>query len=89
MLRGPGDNAERYLLFFIQLLGDSICNPHLLAHAAITLDIGSPTFLSGWDANTTTSPQTTVQTLDDRTFSVHRGKWRQMFRTKGLSALKE
>ena len=30
-----------------------------------------------------------IQTLDKYTFRERRGKWREMFRTKGLSALRE
>ena len=63
--------------------------PHLLAHAVLTLDTGSPTILSGWDAATTTNQQIINPTLDEYTFGVRRGKWREIFREKGLSALRE
>ena len=62
--------------------------PHLLAHAVLTLDTGSPTISSGWDAATTTNQQIIIQTLDEYTFGVGRGKWREIFREKGLIALR-
>ena len=45
--------------------------------------------LSGWDAATTTNQQTTIHTLDKYTFDVRNCKWRESFRKKGLSALRE
>ena len=53
------------------------------------MDTGSPTILSGWDAATTTNQQIIIQTLDEYTFGVRRGKWREIFRENGLSALRE
>ena len=55
----------------------------------LTLDTGSPTVLSGWDAATTTNQQIIIQTLDEYTFGVRHGKWREIFREKGLVALRE
>ena len=89
MQRGPRERESRYLQFTIQRPGDLIYIPHLLAHAVLTLDTGSPTILSGWDAATTTNQQIIIQTLDEYTFGVRRGKWREIFREKGLSALRE
>ena len=53
------------------------------------MDTGSPTILSGWDAATTTNQQIIIQTLDEYTFGVRRGKWREIFREKGLVALRK
>ena len=89
MQRGPRERESRYLQFTLQRPGDLIYIPHLLAHAVLTLDTGSPTILSGWDAATTTNQQIIIQTLDEYTFGVRRGKWREHFREKGLSALRE
>ena len=86
---GPRERESRYLQFTIQRPGDLIYIPHLLAHAVLTLDTGSPTILSGWDAATTTNQQIIIQTLDEFTFGVRRGKWREIFREKGLVALRE
>ena len=80
--RGPRERDSRYLQFTLQRPGDLIFIPHLLAHAVLTLDAGSPTILSGWDAATTTNQQIIIQTLDEYTFSVRRGKWREIFREK-------
>ena len=63
--------------------------PHLLAHAVLTLDRGSPTILSGWDAAITSNQNVILQTLDEYTFGVRRGMWREIFRKKALSALRE
>ena len=63
--------------------------PHLLAHTVLTLDTGSPTILSGWDAATTTNQLIIIQTLDKYTSGVRHGKWHEIFREKGLSALRE
>ena len=79
----------RYLQFTLQRRGGLIYIPHLLAHAVLTLDTGSPTILSGWDAATTTNQQIIIQTLDEYTFGVRRGKWRESFREKDLVALRE
>ena len=89
MQRGPRERESRYLQFTFQRPGDLIYIPHLLAHAVLTLDTGSPTILSGWDAATTTNQQIIIQTLDEYTFGVRRGKWREIFREKGLVALRE
>ena len=53
------------------------------------MDTGSPTILSGWYATTTTNQQIIVQTLDEYTFSVRHGNWREIFRKQGLSTLRE
>ena len=45
--------------------------------------------LSGWDAATTSNQHVILQTLDEYTFGVRPGKWREIFRKKGLSALRE
>ena len=63
--------------------------PHLLAHAVLTLDTGSSTILSGWDAATMSNQRVIFQALDEYTFGVRRGNWREIFRRKGLSALRE
>ena len=89
MKRGPRERESRYLQFTLQHPVDLICIPPLLAHAVLTLDTGSPTILSGWDAATTTNQQILIQTFDEYTFGVRRGKWREIFREKGLSALRE
>ena len=83
------ERESRYLQFTLQRPGDLIYIPHLLAHAVLTLDTGLPTLLSGWDAATTTNQQIIIQTLEEYTFGVRRGKWREIFREKVLSALSE
>ena len=89
MQRGPRERESRYLQFTLQRPGDLIYIPHLLAHSVLTLDTGSPTILSGWDAATTTNQQIIIQTLDKYSFGVRHGKWREIFREKGLVALRE
>ena len=82
MQRGPRERETRYSQFSLQRPGDLIYIPHLLAHAVLTLNSGSPTILSGWDAATTTNQQLIVEILDAYTFGVRRGKWREIFRKK-------
>ena len=89
MQRGPRERELRYLQFTLQRPGDLIYIPHILAHAVLTLDTGSPTILSEWDAATTTNQQIIIQTLDEYAFGVRRGKWREIFREKVLVALLE
>ena len=89
MQRGPRERETRFLQFTLQRPGDLIYIPHLLAHAVLTLDTGSPTILSGRDPATTTNQQILYQTLDEYTFGVRRGKWLEIFRKKGLSALRD
>ena len=89
MQRSPSERESRYLQLTLQRPGNLIYIPHLLAHAVLTLDTGSPTILSGWDAATTTNQQIIKQTLDEYTFDVRRGKWRESFREKVLVALRE
>ena len=89
MQLGPRERESRYLQFTLHHPGDLIYIPHLLAHAVLTLDTGSPTILSGGDAATTTNQQIIIQTLDEYTFGVRRGKWPEIFREKGLVALRE
>ena len=82
MQRSPRERKSRYLQFTLQRPGDLVYIPHLLAHAVFTLDTGSPTILSGWDAATTTNQQIVNQTLDEYTLGVRRGRWREIFREK-------
>ena len=92
MQRDPREREVRYLQFTLQRPGDLIYIPQLLAHALLTLNTGSPTnlfILSAWDAATTTNQETIFQTLDEYTFGVRRGKWREIFCKKALSALRE
>ena len=46
MRREPREREARYLRFTIKRPGGLIYIPHLLAHAVLTLDTGSPTILS-------------------------------------------
>ena len=80
--RGPRELEARYLRFTIQRPVILIYIPHLLAHAVLTVDTGSPTILSGWDAATTSNQQVSFQTMDEYTLGVRRGKWREIFRKK-------
>ena len=89
MQRGTRERESRYLQFTLQRPGDLIYIPHLLAHAVLTSDTGSPTILFGWDAATTTNQQIIILILDEFTFGVRFGKWREVFRERGLSALHE
>ena len=88
MLRGPREREARYLQFTIQRPGDLIYVPPLLSHAVLTLDTGSPTILSGWDAASTSNQQIIIQTLDEYTFGVRRGEWRDILRKKGRGELR-
>ena len=83
------ERESRYLQFSVQRPGELIYIPHLLAHAVLTLDTGSPTILSDWDADTTANQQIINQTLDEYTFGVRRDKWSDSFRKQYLSALRE
>ena len=80
MQRGPRERGTRFLQFTFQRPVDLIHFPHLLAHAVLNLDTGSPTILSGWEATTTANEQNNLQTLDEYTFGVRQGKWREIFR---------
>ena len=89
MQRGAREREARYLRFTIQRLGDLIYIPHLLAHAVLIVYTGSPTILSRWDASNTSNQQVNLQTLDEYAFGVRRVRWREIFRKKGLWALRE
>ena len=89
MQRSPREREALCLRFILQRSGDLIYIPHLLAHAVLTVDAGSITFLSGWDAATTSNEQVVFQTLDEYTFGVRPGKCLGIFREKGLSAFRE
>ena len=65
MQRDPRERESRYLQYTLQRPGDLIYIPHLLAHAVLILDTGSPTILSGWDAATSTNQQNKLQPLDE------------------------
>ena len=86
---GPCEREARYLRFTLQHPGDLIYIPHVLAHAVLVLDTRSPTISSGWDGATTSNERVILRTLDEYTFGVRRGKWREIFCEKGLSALRE
>ena len=64
MHRGPRERESRYLQFTLQRPSDLIYIPHLLAHAVLTLESGSPTILSGWDAADITNQQIINHTLE-------------------------
>ena len=89
--RGSRKRETRYSQITPQRPDILIYIPHLLAHAVLTSDTGSPTILSGRDATTTptTNQQIVIQTLDEYTFPVRCGKWREIFRKKGLSTIRE
>ena len=89
MQHGPRERESRYLQFTLQRPGELLYIPHLLAHAVLTSDTGSPTILSGWDVATTTNLQILIQTLVEYTLGVRRGRWREISRKKGISALRE
>ena len=82
MQRGAIEHETRYLQFTLQRPADLIYIPHLVAHVVFTLDTGSSTILSRWDAATTTNQQIINQTLHEYTFGVRRGKWPEIFRKK-------
>ena len=82
MQRGPRERESRYVQFTLQRPGDLIYIPHLLAHAVLFLDTRSPTILLGSDSATTINQQIIIQTLDEYTFGVRRGKWSEIFREK-------
>ena len=52
MQPSPREREARYLRFTLQRAGNLIYIPHLLAQAVLTVDTGSPTVFSGWDAST-------------------------------------
>ena len=89
MQRGPCEREARYLRFSIQRPDNLIYIHHLLVRAVLTVDTGLPTILSGCDSATTSNQQSILQTLVEYTFGVRRGKWRENFRKKDLSALPE
>ena len=88
MQRSPPERETRYLQFTLQRPVDLISIPHLLAHAVLSLDTGSPMSLSGCDAAASTNQQIKIQSLDAYTFGVRRGKWRQISRRNVSSALR-
>ena len=71
--RGPRQRETSYLRVTLQRPVDLTYVPDRLAHAALTLDTGSPNILSGWDAATTTNQEIINQTLDEFTFGVVSG----------------
>ena len=73
MQRGPRQREALWLRFTIQRPGNSIYIPHLPAHAILTMDAGSPTISSTWDATTTSNQQIIFQVLDEFTFGERRG----------------
>ena len=89
MQRGPRERGARFLRFTIQRPGNLIYIPHLPAHVVLTVDMGSPTILSAWDAATTSNQQVIFQRLDEYTFGGRRVNWREIFPKKCLSALRE
>ena len=89
MQRGPCEREVPYLRFTIQRSGDLIYIPHLFAHAVSILDTMSSAILSGWDAATTSNQKVSSSNAEWVFFGVRRGKRRETFREKCLSALRE
>ena len=83
--RGPRERESRVLELTFQQSGDLIYIPHLLAHAVLTLDTGSPTILSRRDAITTTNQRNVIETLVEYLFGVRRGRWLEVFRKSFIS----
>ena len=73
MQHGPCGSEARCLQFTLQRPGGLICIPHLLAHAVLNLDAGSPTFLSRLDTATATNQQRKIKITGEYTLSVRRG----------------
>ena len=63
MQGGPPELEARFLQVKSQIPGDLKFIPQLRAQSVSTLDTGSPTILSGWDATTDPSQQIATQTL--------------------------
>ena len=89
MQRGPREPEALFLRFILQRPGDLIYIAHLLVHAVLTVDVGSITLSSGWDAADTSNEQVVFQTLDEYTFGVRPGKCLEFFREKGFSEFRE
>ena len=85
--RGLREREALYLCFTNRRPGNLI--PIFFAHVLLTVHTGSPTILSRWDAATASNHLVILQTVDEYTFGVRRGKWREIFRKKTLSALRE
>ena len=68
--RGPREREARYFRFTVQRPGNLIYFPHLLSHAVLAVDTGSPTILSGWGAATTSDHQIILQTLEEYAFGL-------------------
>ena len=62
MMRGPREFKDRFLQLTFRRPGNLIYIPHLLAHAVLNSDTGSPTILSGWSAATTSNQRILIQT---------------------------
>ena len=88
MQHGLDEREARHLHITVQRPGVLIYLPHLLPRTVLTLDAGSPTTLSRWDAATTKNNQMFVQTLDEYNFGVHRGQFfvENFIRNTGMGA---
>ena len=73
MQQGSREREALYSQFTIQRPAHLIYIAHLPAHAVLTLDIGSPAVLSGWDAAATSNQQINIQALDEYTVDVRHG----------------
>ena len=88
--KSPLEREARQLQNTIQRPGDLFYIPNLLAHANITLNTGTPTILSRWNAVIiTTNQQFMIQALYEYFFGVHCGSWCETFHTKSLSAKRD
>ena len=73
--RGPRDKKASYLRVTVQRPADLIYIPSLRPHAVLTIDIGKPTHLPGWDASTTADFSILIRRMEEYNIGLRSGTW--------------
>ena len=79
---------KKDLFVAVQRPGDAIIIPHLFAHTVLTIDIGVPSILFGWECITPADLSIPVRVCDNQAFGARKGLWRKQFLEGGVEQLK-
>ena len=84
----PRYNGKKTFFVAIQRPGDAIIIPHMFAHTVLTIDIGVPSILVGWECITPADLSIPVKVFDNLAFGARKGLWRKQFLEGGVEQLK-
>ena len=82
MERAPRDRKKTLLQFAIQRPGEMLYVPHLSTVSVLTPDLGTTTFLAGWNCCTKDDTKFITQSFGNFCSGAPRFKWRRQYRER-------